>query len=51
VVESEVCRTVAVRPREAAAVGVTSVNGDLAYDLRWYDESQSIVPLWWLGVW
>jgi len=40
-----------VRPREAAAVGVTSVNGDLAYDLRWYDGSQSIVPLWWLGVW
>ena len=33
------------------AVAVASATGGLTYDLRWYDGSQSIVPLWWLGVW
>lgn len=40
-----------VRPAHEAAVRVTAVDRDLAYDLRWYDESASIVPLWWLGIW
>ena len=42
---------VAVRPVEAAAVRVTAAAGKFVYDLRWYDHSESIVPLWWLGVW
>ena len=40
-----------VRPVESATVRVTAVALPLRYDLRWYDESESIVPLWWLGVW
>ena len=40
-----------VRPRETVAVAVTSATGELTYDLRRYDGSQSLVPLWWFGVW
>lgn len=40
-----------VRPPESAAVRVTAVDPPLRYDLRWYDDTESIVPLWWLGVW
>ena len=47
----EVRDSVSVRPANEAAVRVTAVDRDLAYDLRWYDESASIVPLWWLGIW
>ena len=40
-----------VRPPESAAVRVTASALPLRYDLRWYDDTESIVPLWWLGVW
>lgn|GEM_PF-4726279 len=40
-----------VRPVESAAVRVTAAALPLRYDLRWYDDTESIVPLWWLGVW
>jgi hypothetical protein len=42
---------VSVRPVECAAVRVTAAALPLRYDLRWYDDTESIVPLWWLGVW
>jgi hypothetical protein len=34
-----------------ASVRVTAAACELDYDLRWYDDRESIVPLWWLGVW
>ncbi len=40
-----------VRPAHDAAVRVTVSSHELLYDLRWYDDSESIVPLWWLGAW
>ena len=40
-----------VRPVDSAALRVTATALPLRYDLRWYDGSESIVPLWWLGVW
>lgn len=40
-----------VRPAECAAVRVTAAALPLRFELRWYDDTESIVPLWWLGVW
>jgi hypothetical protein len=40
-----------VRPVEAAALAVAANSSDLVYDVRWYDDTESVVPLWWLGVW
>lgn len=40
-----------VRPAEAATIRATATTPELGYDLRWYDLSESIVPLWWLGTW
>ena len=37
------------RPVESAAVRVVACTPSLEYDLRWYDTTESLVPLWWLG--
>ena len=38
------------RHRNPSALQVTARTPSLTYDLRWYDDSGSIVPLWWLGI-
>lgn len=40
----------AARHRHPSALRVTARTPSLTYDLRWYDNSGSIVPLWWLGI-
>ena len=33
----------------AASIRVRARIAGFDYDLRWYDSSESLVPLWWLG--
>ena len=40
----------AAQHRHRSALQVTARTPSLTYDLRWYDDSGSIVPLWWLGI-